>query len=144
MKLYLTAFSFCVFISCTKKADESVDITTSAIKTDSTEIAIKNKPVAIYKDTVEFVDYNDDGDFLDLNVLKNNDETSYNNDVDDRNLLRGDIIEVSWKRDTVYIAGDGDTPVETETVKPLAGYHFFCIGVAILEFDNRTFAHIGQ
>lgn len=115
MKLYLTAFSFCIFISCTKKGDESVDITTSAIKTDSTEIAIKNKPVAIYKDTVEFVDYNDDGDFLDLNVLKNNDETSYNNDVDDRNLLRGDIIEVSWKRDTVYIAGDGDTPMETET-----------------------------
>ena len=115
MKLYLTALSISVFISCTKKPDGTITTEDSKNIKDSTEIAVKNKPATIFKDTVEFVDYNDDGDFLDLNVLKNNDETSYNNDVEDRSLLRGDIIEVSWKRDTVYIAGDGDTPMETKT-----------------------------
>ena len=42
---------------------------------------------------------------------KGNDNYSFVNDNNNqRNLLRGDICEITWKKDTIYIAGDGETP----------------------------------
>lgn len=58
----------------------------------------------------EFIAYNDDYDYFMLYVRNNKRERFFINEVESRNLLRGDIIEVAWKADTIYIAGDGESP----------------------------------
>ncbi|WP_293312259.1 hypothetical protein [Pedobacter sp. UBA5917] len=69
------------------------------------------------KTIAEFVDYNDDGDYFLLIARRKNEILSFINDNnDDRSLLRGDMIEVLWKTDTIYIAGDGDTPQQAEKI----------------------------
>lgn len=69
------------------------------------------------KTVAEFVEYNDDGDYFLLTARRKNEILSFINDNnDDRSLLRGDMIEVLWKTDTIYIAGDGDTPQQAEKI----------------------------
>ena len=46
-----------------------------------------------------------------LNAKKGNDFYGFINDKnDDRSYLKGDLIEIKWKNDTIFIAGDGETP----------------------------------
>ncbi|WP_376776912.1 hypothetical protein [Flavobacterium covae] len=71
----------------------------------------KKKDSKLFSDVFEFVNYNDDGDYQLINFRKNAKIYSFINDTnDDRTLLRGDKVEVHWKMDTIYIAGDGETP----------------------------------
>ena len=55
---------------------------------------------------MEFVDYNDDGDYFILNANKNSKIYSFINENDDRTLVRGDLIDVTWKETTIQIPGD--------------------------------------
>lgn len=65
----------------------------------------------IFTDTFEFLSYDDNGDYMLLFAQKEKDFYGFINDKnDDRSILRGDICEIQWKKDTIYIAGDGDTP----------------------------------
>ncbi len=67
----------------------------------------------IYENRVEFIDYNDDGDYSLMNVKEGsfiyNWERTKNND-----FCRGDILSVKWKMDSIWIAGDGETLDFTE------------------------------
>lgn len=46
-----------------------------------------------------------------MNAKKRKDLYDFINDKnDDRSLLRGDVCEIEWKKDTIYIAGDGEPP----------------------------------
>jgi len=75
----------------------------------------KNEPLS--NDIMEFVNYNDDGDYFLLNAKQKDKTFSFINDSnDDRSLLRGDMIEISWKKDSISIAGDGETRVEAERI----------------------------
>jgi hypothetical protein len=66
---------------------------------------------------LEFIDYNDDGDYFLLNAKKGKTLYSFINDKNsDRSLLRGDLVEITWKWDTIYIAGDGETPELAEWI----------------------------
>lgn len=66
---------------------------------------------------LEFIDYNDDGDYFLLNGKKGRIPYSFINDKNEkRDLLRGDIVEITWKWDTIYIAGDGETPELAEWI----------------------------
>ncbi|MFD2909981.1 hypothetical protein ACFSX9_14695 [Flavobacterium ardleyense] len=77
---------------------------------------IEEKP-KLHVDTLSFVAYNDDGDYFLLYAKKNKEDFSFINDKnDDRSFLKGDVIEVIWKNDTIYIAGDGETPELAEWV----------------------------
>ncbi|MCY0969966.1 hypothetical protein [Chryseobacterium wangxinyae] len=68
------------------------------------------KKDSINKDTIEFVSYNDNFDYTQLNGKKGKEEIDYINDQNnDRSFLRGDLIAIEWKNDTIYIAGDGET-----------------------------------
>ncbi|RBQ09986.1 hypothetical protein [Pedobacter miscanthi] len=70
-----------------------------------------------HQEIMEFVGYIDDGDYFLLTARRKNETLSFiNDDNEDRNLLRGDIIEVTWKTDTIYVAGDGDTPQQAEKI----------------------------
>ena len=52
-----------------------------------------------------------------LNAKKGNDIYGFINDKNgDRSYLKGDLIEIKWKKDTIYIAGDGETPEIAEWI----------------------------
>lgn len=62
----------------------------------------------IYENTVEFIGYNDDGDYSLMNVKEGSfiykwEKTKVND------FCRGDILSVKWKMDSIWIAGDGET-----------------------------------
>ncbi len=66
---------------------------------------------------LEFINYNDDGDYFLLNAKKGKTVYSFINDKnEDRSLLRGDLVEITWKWDTIYIAGDSETPELAEWI----------------------------
>jgi len=62
-----------------------------------------------YSDIVEFVAFDDNGDYPIFTIQKNKKIISFYSDFDDASTLkRGDILEVKWKIDSVYIAGEGE------------------------------------
>ena len=105
----------CFLSSCGDAEQEKVANQTDTIFVSTDSFIVK--PVATLKQVrehrmvCEFVAYNDDGDYYLMFVKDNNEEESFINDeIESRDLLRGDLIEVTWKQDTIYIAGDGGTP----------------------------------
>lgn len=111
----IVAFSILIYcISCSpgpeknkdKKAERKKEIQRIAVKKDS-----------LKRDTIEFVSYNDDFDYSQLNGKKGTEELSYVNDQNnDRSFLRGDLIAIEYKNDSIYIAGDGETPQNAEWI----------------------------
>ncbi len=88
---------------------------------DEPEIETVRKTAAkkdsLKQDTIVFISYNDDFDYSQLNGKKGKAEVSYVNDKNnDRSFLRGDLIAIEWKNDSIYIAGDGDTPQNAEWI----------------------------
>lgn len=109
--LFLT-FAF-VLQSCENKTQSTKEIRKpNKINTISiSENSTKNKNIKVFKDTFVFEDYNDNGDYMRLYAQKGKDFYGFINDNNnDRSLLRGDICEIQWKKDTIYISGDGETP----------------------------------
>lgn len=67
----------------------------------------------IYTDTLEFSSYNDDGDYFHLIGKKQKQSVSliYNWEwykIEKYNFQLGDPIEVKWKMDSIWIAGEDD------------------------------------
>lgn len=87
------------------------------IKTRFSSKLRPNKPIflnQIYTDTIKFLNYNDDFDYFMLKGKKNGNDVTlvYNwvwNNNDKYNFKSGDIIEVKWKMDSIFYAGDGET-----------------------------------
>lgn len=69
----------------------------------------KNKT---FKSVFMFEAYADDeGDYRTLSAKKDGKTHFFINERnEDRSLLRGDICEIEWEKDTIYIAGEGETP----------------------------------
>lgn len=64
----------------------------------------------IQKSSFKFVNYNDETDYFLLNAEKEKSLHQFINDKNkDRSYLKGDIIEIKWKKDRIYISGDGET-----------------------------------
>lgn len=97
-----------LLFSCNSKTESKIK---SSINNKEKPISIyAKKQVKIHTDTLSFIDYNDDGDYYLLSAKKNKKYYQYINDNnDDRSFLIGDIIEIKWKNDTIFIAGDGGT-----------------------------------
>lgn len=101
-----------VFLYCQEKK-ETVNTKVSQDTVAATNIKTDSVPAKqeIHQDIFEFDSYNDDGDYMLLNAIKDKDSDGFINDKnEDRSLLKGDQIQINWKNDTIYIAGDGDTP----------------------------------
>lgn len=74
-----------------------------------TEPGITLEPQKTKSARFAFVSYNDDGDYTLLNARQQREEMQFINDLNqERDLLRGDVIDIEWKQDTVGVAGDGD------------------------------------
>ena len=72
-----------------------------------------------YIDTVVFLDFEDGGDYRNINVKTNNKVTRlvYNwdsNDTKPYSFRKGDTLQIKWSIDTVYIAGDDERLDYTE------------------------------
>jgi hypothetical protein len=111
----ITVFLFLIFCySCTPK-----EFKTQSQEKPETEIVpqIVAKKDSIKQDTIEFISYNDDFDYSQLNGKKGKEEITFVNDQNnDRSFLRGDLIAIEWKNDSIYIAGDGETPQNAQWI----------------------------
>lgn len=65
---------------------------------------------------MEFVNYNDDGDYFLLFARKADSTYSFIYNDEDRSLNRGDLIDVKWKKGVIEIAGDGDAPADADII----------------------------
>jgi hypothetical protein len=69
----------------------------------------KLKLEEVYNDTVEFVNFDGNGDYALFTVQKNKKLISFYTDLADaKEFKRGDILEAAWKMDTIYEAGEGE------------------------------------
>jgi len=111
----ITAFLFLIFCSsCTPT--ESKKQSTDEPETEIVR-QIAAKKDSLKQDTIEFVSYNDNFDYSQLNGKKEKEEITFVNDKNnDRSFLRGDIVAVEWKNDSIYIAGDGETPQNAQWI----------------------------
>lgn len=108
-------FTIITFVlqSCGNKKQNNVQVENSEKPASilAVENRNKDKKNTYLKNTFVFNSYDDNGDYTLLNAQNGNDSYSFINDKnDDRSLLRGDICEIEWEKDTIYIAGDGETP----------------------------------
>ncbi|KQT22567.1 hypothetical protein ASG22_15025 [Chryseobacterium sp. Leaf405] len=108
-KVFLLPF---ILLACKeKKIAAKNEIAHDSLVAGSVKIDTVQKKQRIHQDIFEFDSYNDDGDYMILNANKNKDLYGFINDKnEDRSLLKGDQIQINWKNDTIYIAGDGETP----------------------------------
>ncbi|UEG53098.1 hypothetical protein LLH06_19320 [Mucilaginibacter daejeonensis] len=87
--------------------------TTTTVK----DTIVKASKTPEYKqDQMTFVAYDDDGDYAQLFAKKGGDLYNFINEGEDRSLLRGDQIQIKWKRDTITIAGDGESPEPADVI----------------------------
>lgn len=117
LTLFLSIITLLNFVlqSCenkTKNAYEIKKIDQNQFDKKQTKIKIIQDKEQVFKDIFEFIEYNDDFDYTSIYIKKGNEIHGFVNDKnDDRSLLRGDICEIQWEKDTVFVAGDGETPM---------------------------------
>lgn len=84
--------------------------------TVSKDTVKSEKALAIQQETMTFVAYNNDSDYAQLIAKKGKDVNYFIYDGEGNDLQRGDQISVKWKRGTITIAGDGDTPAAADII----------------------------
>lgn len=127
MKLIYTFVIIITFASC-KNAETPSDKTNLAVAKNS--VSTKTQPnLQTFESNIrpnekiefnkEYVDelifniYNDNGDYAIVDFIKNNAKLDlyYNTeqfDFDSLQFNKGDVMQVTWKMDSVWIAGEGD------------------------------------
>ena len=116
MKKVLLIVIIILFYSFQNKT-ENKTLVPHIIKSNINTNTLEKKNNKIFIDTMTFNEYNDDGDYFILNAKKDTVNFRFINDKnEDRSLLKGDIVEIKWYNDTIYIAGDGETPEIAEWI----------------------------
>lgn len=63
----------------------------------------------VYNDAVEFINFDGNGDYALFTVQKNKKVISLYTDLADaKSFKRGDLLDLAWKMDTIYEAGEGE------------------------------------
>ena len=134
MKSLYGLLLFCTFfISCTKSDSKKNDSADGFINQENSkigEIYSRLRPnealelQKVYEDTVEFIDFDDNGDYGMFYVLKGLDTLvlTYNETSD---FLRGDQLKIRWKMDYVWNSGDGESAEVTEWLVGAETLHSF-------------------
>ena len=72
-------------------------------------------PKPVQHSLMDFVAYEDDGDYFQFIAKKGDSVLNFiNSEVTARDLNRGDLIQVSWKKGSITVAGDGDAEVPAD------------------------------
>ncbi len=101
-------------ISC--KSEVKKEVPVSEVAADSSNVSMPSQSVLsneIFTDTIEFLSYDDNYDYLMLLGKKNKKPVSFIygwdwSTNDKYNFKSGDVIVVKWKMDSIFIAGDGE------------------------------------
>lgn len=119
MRLVLfLVFSLFLF-SCNNNKQTGAVVSSDTINTAGPQLSsplrpgeniVLNQP---YTDTLEFIEFNDDGDYYLCFVKKNRDTIGLIYDGA-YNFVRGDEIAINWKMDSIRYAGDSEVPDYTE------------------------------
>lgn len=113
--LILMAFTIVSCHSNAEKVNKPAPQKKVAVSKVIQSAAIKAQPEK--HELMEFVEYNDEGDYYLLTARKGDSILSLlNTDSDDRSLLRGDLIDVFRKTVEIEMAGDGDAKVAAEQI----------------------------
>lgn len=114
--LALLLFAFAV-ISCRPENKAQGKPTVQATQQKDTITTKSDKHQPILHARLEFLKYDDDGDYFQLMAKKGNELFVFiNEQSDDRSLLRGDTIDISWKVDTIEIPGDGGSKMAADKI----------------------------
>lgn len=133
-----------VFIACNsnaKKEDVIENRDTINVKTKISSNIKSNEAILLnktYTDTIEFINYNDNYDYKMLFGKKNQHEVSFVYDWDwntdnKYNFNSGDILVITWKMDSLQIAGDceikdlRERAIEAKTIKKNKSVRFLWI-----------------
>lgn len=117
MKFIRSILLVCIMCSCHPNVEKSARLRVPEIenKEAAQQKSINAKPAQ--HTLMEFVEYNNDGDYFLLIAKKGDSSLSFINDESsDTSLLRGDVIDVSWDTTTIEIAGDGDAREQREKI----------------------------
>ncbi|TPG45359.1 hypothetical protein [Flavobacterium pectinovorum] len=93
---------------------DTINIKETKVVSNNTQTSVlrpneKLKIQQVYSDLVEFVNFDGNGDYALFTVQKNKELISlYTNLENAKTFKRGDLLDVKWKMDTIYIAGEGE------------------------------------
>ena len=116
----IAAFVMPVFLACEQKNTnkESVSITGEETTAEYEEVitseirpGLELLPGKIYTDSFQYIGYNDDSDYWFFIVEKDGKRMILIDDCPEGTvnfLNRGDLVEIEWKIDSTWVAGDGD------------------------------------
>ncbi len=116
-KVLFIILIFSVLLSCDKKRHKSKDIlnvtNSDFVKKDAIpnefKSALRPNEIVVfgktYKDTVQFINVDDNGDDW-LFIVRNTKDTISLIMNNDENFIRGDKLEINWKIDSIRYAGD--------------------------------------
>ncbi|MEN2399415.1 hypothetical protein GKZ90_0006485 [Flavobacterium sp. MC2016-06] len=125
-KIYCLAL-FALLLSCkenkettSENSNKTVQIDTTSVKNTAVTASNENlvsdlraneklKPQQTYSDQVEFVNFDGNGDYALFTVQKNKKLVSFFTNLENAGIFkRGDVLDVTWKMDTIYEAGEGE------------------------------------
>lgn len=133
---WLSILSFLILQSCVEKSVkvensiptiEQVNVVKEAIPKDFESMIRPNEKLIlgkVYTDTLEYVGDNDEGDNW-LFIVKKQLDSIYIINNTENNFVRGDVVEIQWKMDSIRYAGDEsfldfrEHLVTTKKIRPL-------------------------
>jgi len=115
MRYILIALMMSCILSC-KTAPPKAKTAVTPVKKEESPAPKSTPSIPDQRAQMQFTGYNDDGDYFLLLAHKGDSAYSFVNNDDNRTLNRGDLIEISWKRGTIIMAGDGDTPADADII----------------------------
>lgn len=126
MKTFYCLALFVLLLSCKENKETTAENLDKKVQKDSIKVTETNiasnenlfsdlrpneklKTEERYSDQVEFINFDGNGDYALFTVQKNKKLVSFYTNLEDaRPFKRGDILDVEWKMDTIYEAGEGE------------------------------------
>jgi len=107
----------CTLLSCRPDKDKSPK--SGLPRASNQNTAGQHQKIAstpIHHRLMEFVEYNDDGDYFLVTVKKSDSLFTFINESEDRSLLKGDVVNIAWEPTLLSIAGDEDRQLKTDKI----------------------------
>ncbi|TDO71157.1 hypothetical protein EV143_10912 [Flavobacterium chryseum] len=126
MKPFYCLALFVLLLSCKENKEITAENLGKTVQKDSIKVTETNivsnenlvsdlrpneklKTEERYSDQVEFINFDGNGDYALFTVQKNKKLVSFYTNLEDaRPFKRGDVLDVEWKMDTIYEAGEGE------------------------------------
>jgi hypothetical protein len=116
MKLILNILLIFSLLSCHRESGKNTKPVLPTTANQKTGKNPKPDPSPMRQQQMEFIEYNDDGDYFLVTAKKADSLFTFINQSDDRSLSRGDVINLEWEPTFIESAGDGGRQVKAEKI----------------------------